>query len=317
MNETIGVSVVVPFLNEEEGILHFCQTFDSFVGEMKFPLELVFVDDGSTDNTLNIILSYNFVHVKEVKVIRFTRNFGFQPAVRAGFLKAKYNICTWISVDLQEPLCLIPLSKEKLLSEEVDIVYIEKKSIDVSLISRAFSKMYYCLMKKYAIKNYPQKGIGGAVFSRKVKDYLNSNVETNSAILLQLLSAGFKHSSISMEFAAREAGQSKWTFSKKLKIFVDSFVSFSYMPIRMVSSVGIVIFLIGLIIAIVTICNKIANPLVPIGYSTIVSVIALGFGITNISLGIIAEYLWRTFDVSRHQVPFIISEEVVIKENEQ
>ncbi len=315
MNGVDGVSVVAPFLNEEEGILHFCETFDIFAKGVSFPIELIFVDDGSVDQTLSILLNYKFEFVSEVRVVKFSRNFGFQSAVRAGFAKAKYSICTWVSIDLQEPLDMISVSYKKIMSKQVDIVFIEKESIDVGIISRLCSKIYYRLMQRYAIKDYPQVGVGGVVFNSKVKDYININLESNSAILLQLLNAGFIQEYIPMEFSARETGQSKWTFSKKLKIFIDSFVSFSYMPIRMVSSVGIIIFLIGFFFALVTIINRFVHPSVAVGYSTIVSVLAIGFGVTNISLGIIAEYLWRIFDVSKHQVPFIISEEVVIKEN--
>lgn len=317
MNNVDGVSVVVPFLNEEDGILFFCKTLDEYAKSVDFPIELIFVDDGSVDQTLSILLTYQFEYISDVTLIKFSKNFGFQSAVRAGFLKAKFSVSTWMSVDLQEPLDMISVSYRKIMSERVDVVFIEKESIDVSFISRSCSKVYYWLMKTYAIRNYPQVGVGGVAFNSIVREYLNSNIESNSAVLLQLMDAGFKQEYIPMEFSAREMGQSKWTFSKKLKILIDSFVSFSYAPIRMVSSIGIFIFAIGFIIALVTVINKYIHQSVTVGYSTIVSVLAMGFGITNISLGIIAEYLWRTFDVAKHKVPFIISEEVVIKENEE
>ncbi len=317
MKNICGMSVIVPFLNEEESIVAFCDAFDNYVEEISFPVELIFVDDGSTDNTDILLKSYSFKSVKEAKVIHFTRSFGAQAAIRAGILNAQYNICTWISVDLQEPLDMIPISYEKIISGLVDIIYIEKEEIAVSPLSRFFSKRYNSLMRKYAIKNYPSGGIGAVVFNEKVRNYLNSNIEINSAIVLQLLNAGFRYELIPMKFLARRAGNSKWTFSKKIKIFIDSFVSFSYMPIRVVSIVGIIMFLGGLVIALATIVNKLLHPLVPVGYSTIVSALAVGFGITNISLGIVAEYLWRTFDVSRHQEPFIISNEVNLIECKQ
>lgn len=313
----MGVTVVVPFFNEEEGIMTFCTRIDQYVSKVTFPVELVFVNDGSTDRTVNVIENFDFREVDSVKVISFTRNYGSQAAIRAGILHSKYDICTWISVDLQEPLDLISLSYNEIMENKVNIVYIEKDEIDVNPISRFFSKQYNYLMRRYAIKDYPSGGIGALVFDRKVKDFLNGNVEINSAIVLQLLNSGFRNKIFSLKFNAREMGHSKWTFSKKLKILIDSFVSFSYMPIRMVSSIGIAIFFIGLLIALLTLINKFIHPNVPVGYSTIVGVVTMGFGVTNISLGIIAEYLWRTFDVSRHQVPFIISEEIVIKEYEE
>ena len=135
----------------------------------------------------------------------------------------------------------------------------------------------------------------------------SNNVESNSSIILQIMDYGFKYYSFSVDYSARSTGKSKWTFAKKVKVFIDSFVAFSFMPIRLVSIIGICMFVIGVIIGIATIVNKIMNPDVPIGYSTLASIMALGFGITNISLGIIAEYLWRTYDAARKRPVFLVS----------
>jgi len=134
--------------------------------------------------------------------------------------------------------------------------------------------------------------------------------------MLQIMDAGFKYATISLDFNERSAGVSKWTLSKKIKLFIDSFVAFSFMPIRLVSMIGIIIFFIGILIGIFTIINKFINPSVPIGYSTLASIMALGFGVTNISLGIIAEYLWRAYDAARKRPVFIVSEVVDLSNSE-
>ena len=151
------------------------------------------------------------------------------------------------------------------------------------------------------------------IFNRKIIDLLNNNIESNSSIMLQIMDAGFKNCTISLDYNERSAGVSKWTFSKKIKLFIDSFVAFSFMPIRMVSIIGVLIFILGLIIGVFTLVNKILNPAVPIGYSTIACILALGFGITNIALGIIAEYLWRAYDAARKRPAFIVSSVVDVK----
>ena len=127
------------------------------------------------------------------------------------------------------------------------------------------------------------------------------------------MDAGFKYYCVALDYKERIAGTSKWTLAKKIKLFIDSFVAFSFMPIRLVSIIGGGIFIVGLVIGLETIINKIFNPSVPSGYSTLVSILALGFGITNISLGIIAEYLWRAYDAARKRPVFIISDEIVVK----
>ncbi len=316
-NTNEGMSIVVPFLNECDGIVQFCNTLDKYAEKIKFNLELVFVDDGSDDNTGQIIKNHKFKNIINVKLVTLSKNYGSHAAIRAGITCATYDICTWMGSDLQEPIEFIEKSYEKII-EGYDAVYIEKKTIKISCISRFFSKAYSYMMRKYAVDNYSLNGVSNIVFNKKIKDLLNQNIENNSSIILQIMNMGFKYYSFEMNYNARNAGTSKWTLSKKIKVFIDSFVAFSFMPIRFVSLVGILIFFIGLILGVSIIINKITSPNVPIGYSTLASIMALGFGITNISLGIIAEYLWRTYDAARKRPVFIISEVDQIKsvENE-
>ena len=307
-----GISVVVPFLNEEEGILLFCETIDQFAGTLAFPLELVFVDDGSTDRSADLLRGYEFHHIASAQLISFSKNFGSHAAIRAGVQSARCDICTWLGSDLQEPLELLPASYE-LIQQGYDVVNIEKKSIQVSKLNRGFSKFYSYMMKKYAVKSYSSGGISTIVFNKKVKDLLNRHIESNSSIMLQIMDAGFKSKTLSMDYSERSAGTSKWTLSKKVKLFIDSFVAFSFMPIRLVSIVGILMFILGILIGVVTIVSRLMNANVPVGYATLTSIVSLGFGITNISLGIIAEYLWRTYDAARERPVFIISEKVSLR----
>lgn len=314
MKDVDGISVVVPFLNEEEGILKFCDVIDDYAENLKVSLELIFVDDGSTDSSVEILKKYTFQDIKKVKLVSFSKNFGSHAAIRAGLRYASYELSTWLGSDLQEPLELLEKSYEK-ICEGYNAVYIEKKSIKVSRANRAFSKIYSWLMRKYAVEGYSSGGISTIVFDSKVRKYLNENIEANSSIMLQIIDAGFKSTVLPMDFHERSAGVSKWTLSKKIKIFIDSFVAFSFMPIRLVSIIGALIFTIGLIIGVVTIINKLTSPSVPMGYSTLASIMALGFGITNISLGIIAEYLWRTYDAARNRPVFIVSDEIDLIDN--
>ncbi len=306
-----GMSVVVPFLNEAEGISAYCSAMDRYAGEVQFPIELVFVDDGSTDNTAEAIHAFQFHNISTAKLVTLSKNFGSHAAIRAGVMHSTYDICTWMGSDLQEPIEFLQMSYEKML-QGYDTVYIEKNSIRVSKVNRGFSKAYSSLMRKYAVKNYSSGGISNIVFNRKIKQLLNENVESNSSIMLQIMDAGYRSVTISLDYRERFAGVSKWTLSKKIKLFIDSFVAFSFAPIRLVSLLGILMFLAGFIIGAVSVVNKIINPAVPIGYSTLAGIIALGFGITNISLGIIAEYLWRAYDAARRRPAFIVSEVIIL-----
>lgn len=307
-NSATGMSIVVPFLNEENTIPIFCETMDDFASSLDFPLEFVFVNDGSEDNSVDLLLNYKFNHVNKIKIIDFSKNFGAHAALRAGILHASYDYCTWFGMDLQEPLSIITIAYNKLVKDHYEVVYFEKRTVVVSKINRLFSRIYSNLMRKYAVKNYSSNGTATIAFGTKMKAVLNKNIEANSSILLQIMDAGFRHISIPLDYNERSAGKSKWTLQKKIKLFIDSFVAFSFMPIRLVSIVGAILFFVGIVCGIFITINRLLNPSVPLGYSTIASVLAVGFGITNISLGIIAEYLWRTYDSARHRPSFIISD---------
>ena len=311
-----GISVIVPFLNEEEIIAQFCMALDEYQRKFPVPLELVFVDDGSTDNSIAEIHQYKFIYIQKVKIVQLSKNFGAHAAVRAGLLNVSYDVVTWMGSDLQDPLELLELGMEKII-QGFDAVYFEKKAVKVSIIEKSFSAIYAWLMQKYAVRNFGSGGINTIMINWKIVKLLNDNVESNSSIILQILNSGYRHTTIGVEYNARSGGKSKWTLSKKIKLFIDSFVSFSFMPIRLVSIVGILIFFIGFIIGIITIVNKFISPSVPAGYSTLASIMSLGFGITNISLGIIAEYLWRTYDAARKRPTFIISEVIDVLVNNQ
>lgn len=310
-----GISVVVPFLNEEEVIEKFCAAIDEYQRDFSVALEVVFVDDGSTDTTIDKIRNYNFFNIHKVKIVELSKNCGSHAAIRAGLQNVSYDVVTWMGSDLQEPLEMLQLGKEQII-QGYDAVYFEKKAVKVSFIEKTFSGMYSWLMRKYAVKNFESGGINAIMINKKVLTMMNENVESNSSVILQILNAGYRHTTISVEYNARSGGKSKWTLSKKIKLFIDSFVAFSFMPIRLVSVIGILMFVVGLVIGILTIINKLVEPSVPVGYSTLASIMALGFGITNISLGIIAEYLWRAYDAARKRPAFIISEVIDVLKDE-
>lgn len=303
-----GISIIVPFLDEAEGIELFCRELDDYCKNQEREIELVFVDDGSKDGTGDILCRYEFEHVSHVQLITLAKNFGSHAAIRAGVAHATMDICTWMGSDLQEPIEFIEMSCKK-IEEGYDAVYVEKNSINISSLDRGFSKMYSALMRRYAVKNYSSGGISNIVFNDKVIRLLRENPESNSSIMLQIMDAGYKNTTISLDYKERATGKSKWTLSKKIKLFIDSFVSFSFMPIRLVSIIGMILFFLGILFGVIIVINKICNPALPIaGYTTLACLISVGFGITNISLGIIAEYLWRAYDAARKRPVYIVSE---------
>ena len=311
MNSQIKVSIIIPVFNEIDGILDLLKSIEDYYNNRKFEFEIIFVNDGSTDKTLDAITSYN-VFPYNCKLVSFSRNYGAHAAVRAGYTLSSGEYITSLPADLQISFNTI----ESLYNTAIkgsDLVFGVRGSQESGLIEKIFSRLYAIIMRKFVNKKFPYKGFETLLMSEKVKDAFNKNIESNSSVFLQALSMGFKSKFIDIEKVNRTNGKSKWTFTSKVKLLIDSFVAFSYAPIRFVSLMGISFFTIGVIWTIYVIFRKLLFNDVQAGWSALTSILLLGFGITNICLGMIAEYVWRTLDASRRRPVFIIDEIIELK----
>lgn len=310
MNPTI--SIIIPFLNEEDNIEFLVNELENYFQSNKaLTAEVIFVNDGSTDNSLEI-LKRIFFKSFDAKIISLSKNYGSHAALRAGIVHASCNYIGFMYADLQDPLSLINEMYNELI-KGFDICWATRKSTENGLFEKTFSKFYSSMMKKYAMPNYPDNGFDIVMFNKKIQDNLNHNIEANSSVFLQILNLGYKQNTISYNKQVRKNGKSKWTISKKIKLFIDSFVAFSFAPIRFVTIIGFILFAIGLIWSSYVIIRKVFYDDLISGWPTLISILLIGFGITNISLGIIAEYLWRTMDYSRNRPVFIIDEIIDLK----
>ncbi len=313
MENKATVSIVIPFLNEKEGIDILLENINQYYQVRKFDFEIIFVDDGSTDGTSEIIKTKTNLPYSST-LITLSKNYGAHAAVRAGFLHAKNDYATCLPADLQISFDTVERLYETALQGN-DTIYGVREVNEIGMVEKTFSRFYASMMQRYVNKDFPYKGLETVLISNKVKKVLNENIESNSSFILQIMSMGFKHKFVNIEKKTRSIGKSKWTVSKKIKLFIDSFVAFSYAPIRFVTLLGIILFVTGLTWSAYIVCRKIIfNDLVE-GWTALTSILLTGFGITNISLGIIAEYLWRTLDSSRKRPVFIIDEINTLKEN--
>jgi glycosyltransferase involved in cell wall biosynthesis len=309
------LSIIIPVYNEEENIIHLISVLNSYFADfITKNIEIIFVDDGSTDNSLQQIITAQHINYK-VKIIKLSKRFGSHSAIRAGIYHATGEIITLIAADLQDPISVIGKLYEKIL-EGNEIVIGQRRTVQDNFFTKLFSKGYSSLMRKFVIKSYPQKGVDILMFNSKVKSLVNQNIESNSSFVLQILLYGFRQGYIEYDKVERKYGKTKWSSVKKIKLLIDSFVAFSYAPIRFVSIMGIILSFGGFLwLAYILIRTLIWHDLSP-GWPALVGILMIGFGITNISLGIIAEYLWRTLDATRKRPVFIINEIIDLTTNE-
>lgn len=299
------ISIIIPFLNEAENAPALSKELSAFASaNAHLGLEIIFVNDGSTDNSLEVFRSLPFP--AGTKMISLSQNFGSHAALRAGILNSTGKYVTFMYADLQDPLSLVLDMHKKITEPNYDIVWSLREETQNSKSETFFSRTYAQLMKKYVSSKFPDKGFDVVMFNDKIRQQLNLNAESNSSIFLQILTMGFGQTFVTYKKQPRLQGKSKWTFAKKVKMLVDSFVAFSYAPIRFVTYMGFVFFAVGILWTIYFIARKILVNDMQSGWPMLMSILLIGFGITNISLGIIAEYLWRTLDASRKRPVYII-----------
>ncbi|WP_353106556.1 glycosyltransferase family 2 protein [Acetoanaerobium noterae] len=301
------VSIIVPIYYNELNIPHlYEQMNEKILSRTDFEAEIVCVDDGSKDGSYKALLELREKDDR-FKVVKLSRNFGSHTAILAGFAHATGDCMTMVAADLQEPLEIIIEMYEKWKQGKKVVIAVRKDRED-GFFQKLFSNTYYSLMQKYALKDMPSGGFDCFFIDKKVRDVLVSMNEKNSSIVGQVLWAGFEMDKIYYVRKKREIGESKWTLSKKIKLFIDSFMAFSYVPIRFISTLGIFISIVGFILAVFLIVNKFMFNVPVQGWTTMMITLLMLSGIQMLTLGVIGEYLWRNFDESRGRPTYIVEE---------
>ena len=306
------LSIVVPVYYNEENLLSLYTDLKEKVLDIlpKYELdyELIFVDDGSKDNSFKIIKELTKLDNKIVPV-KLSRNFGEHAAILAGLTKSTGNFAVRKAADLQEPSTLIIDMIEK-YNQGNKVVLATRADREEPLVQRAFSSLYAFMMRKFALPNMPKGGFDSFLIDRDVINVLVEMQEKNTSLMSQILWSGFKTDTVPYTRLKREAGKSRWTLSKKIKLVIDSLLGFSYLPVRLISFIGIFFAIAAFIGLCIVIYRKMIGMIDVEGYSSLLIIMLFGFGIVMFSLGILGEYMWRMFDATRKRPPFIIDKEV-------
>ncbi len=302
------ISIVVPVYYESSAVITAYETIKTELDKNHHDYEIIFVDDGSDDDSFEHITSIANKDNK-VKALKFASNCGSHMAIRAGLEYALGDCACFIACDMQEPPALIFKLLEE-LKEPIEIVWAVRNSRKDSFTTIMFAKVFYFFARRMVSKNIPPSGASMFLISKKAVKSLNKYNERNLTLEGLFATIGFKSKHILYERESRKQGKSKWTFGKKIKLFIDFFVAYSNAPIRFVSVMGISFSIIGFLWTIYVVLRTIFVHDLTSGWPALVSILLIGFGVTNISLGIIAEYLWRTLDESRKRPNFIIEKTI-------
>lgn len=303
------ISIVVPVYWNSDTLMLLYEDMKAKILDKLGDYELVFVDDGSGDNSWEIMNQIRDMD-SHVQCVKLSRNFGEHAALLAGLSVCTGDCAVTKQADLQEDSEII-LEMYESWKHGNKVVLAVRKDRNENPVKVFFANMYYAIVRKTITKNMPEGGCDCYLLDRQVIQVLQDLNEKNSSLTLQVLWAGFQTDHVYFHRRDREVGESRWTFAKKFKLVLDSMMSFSYFPIRMMSIVGVIFNILAVLMFIYVLVEKFTVGTPIAGWSSLMCVVLLSSGLILLTLGILGEYVWRALDAARTRPPFIID---VVKE---
>ena len=306
------ITFIIPCFNEEENIFKIHEDIDNTMSKLNhYKFDVIFVDDCSSDNTMTNLKSLSAKN-NNIKFIKLAKNIGSHEAISCGLKKFNGDAAIILAADGQDPP-KISLKLIEFWENNYKIVWGARKNYKRTLLDSFFSPFYYWLMHKFSNIEMHKSGADMILIDKIVIDIFNKINEKNSSIWGLISWIGFKQKTIYYDKLERSFGKSGWTFKKKVKAAIDSFVSFSYMPIKLISIIGIILSLISILIVMLLFVNKFSGGVIfgdvkIQGWtSTIILILSIG-GFQIFTLGILGEYIWRILDQVRNRPNHVIEE---------
>lgn len=306
------VSVVVPVYYNEDNLTPTWEALSEALSRLPedHEWEVTFVDDGSGDGSYRKLVELHHAAPDRIRVIKLTRNFGQVAAILAGIHAARGDCCVVMSADLQDPPELIVRMVGVWNGGTKKIVLATRTQREDGPLARYTSRIFYRLMKRYAVPNMPESGFDFFLIDRKVMEVINRVEERNTFIQGHILWTGFVPETIEYTRRKREVGTSRWTFSKKLKYFIDGFVTYSFVPIRLITLIGLCVSVLSFAYATLIFFMRIFWGMPVQGFApTMITTLMLG-GIQLVMLGVLGEYIWRNYSETR-RLPNYVTEETL------
>jgi dolichol-phosphate mannosyltransferase len=299
------ISVIIPAYNEGDSVVDAYEAVvRMFRAEMpEHEYELIFVDDGSRDQTFSH-LAQLAARDGRVVAIRLVRNGGAHLAVRAGLEHATGDAACFLPCDLQEPPELIP-QLLRALAGPVQIVWAVRNSRQDPLGERVASRVFFAIARWFVPEFVAPSGVGIFLVGKAALRAIPLFRERNLTLDGLLFTMGFAQAYVGYERRARTHGRSRWTLAKRLKSFADFFAGYSYAPIRLMSYSGIAVASAGFLFGAFLVVNWLrARPVA--GWTSLMLVLLLLGGLQMVMLGVMGEYVWRALDEARGRPRYIV-----------
>lgn len=304
------LSIIVPCYNEEKVIDETISVILNVTRELMIKnivdYEIIFVDDGSVDNTFHVIEKHSNLH-KEIKILKLSNNFGHQKAILAGYENSTGDLITTLDADLQDPPELIGQMVEK-IEDGFDIVYgARSKRVD-SFFKRYSARFFYWIMKKMGVNIIPEHAEYRMITKKVLSAFLKYN-EQNLFIRAIFPKLGFLSTIIHYDRPKRFAGETKYPLGKMISFGIDGITSFSIIPLRLFTFIGIIISIFSLLAIFWSMFAKFFGVTVTGWTSIVIPIYFLG-GIQMIFLGILGEYVGKIYMEVKGRPRFIIEKKI-------
>ena len=300
-------SVVVPAFNEEEVIGETYKRLSAVMQGMNEPYELVFVNDGSRDNTAMIIAGFCEAD-KNVRLVNFSRNFGHMPAISAGMDYARGDAVFIIDADLQDPPEIFPKMAEK-WREGFHVVYGQREKREGETFFKKLSaKIFYRFLRQMTAVDLPVDTGEFRLIDRKVCDAVNRLPEKNRYIRGLVSWVGFRQTAVPYVRQERFAGQTKYPLRKMIAFAMDAITAFSYKPLKAATSLGFIISIASFVYLAVIFYQRFFTDTTITGWASTMGIILLTQGIVMMILGLMGEYIGRIFEEMKNRPAYIVQE---------
>ena len=303
------LSIIVPCYNEEESLPYFYEELNKYLKDIG-EYELLFIDDGSKDKTIEVAKELKEKD-KNIKIVSFSRNFGKEAAMLAGLKESKGDYVVLMDADLQDPPFLLPEMLETVKSGEYDSVATYRVSRKGEPVIRSFfARMFYKLINKMIDVEIVDGARDYRLMNREMVDSIISLQEVNRFSKGIFAWVGFKTKYLEYENIERVAGETKWSFWKLFRYAIDGIVGFTIYPLRLATIMGTIASISGFIFMLYIVIKALIYGDPVAGYPSMISIIIFLGGIQLIFLGVIGEYLGRTYIESKHRPVYIIKERI-------
>ncbi len=299
------VSLIVPVFNEQDSITGFIDAAQTALNESRTRYEIIFVDDGSSDRTVSIVLE-KAENDPAIQLIRLSRNFGKESALSAGIDHAVGDVLVPIDVDLQDPPEVIPHFLEK-WREGFDVVYgIRRERYSDPFLKRNSANWFYKTFNILSKQKIPENAGDFRLIDRKVADALR-NLPENNRFMKGLFSwVGFDSCGINYDRPERAMGKTSWSYWRLWNFALDGFTGFSTTPLRIWLYVGAIVSSLSFSLGMFMLLRvAIYGTDIP-GYASLLTVVLFFGGVQLLSLGIIGEYLARLFVETKGRPAYIV-----------